>query len=190
MLARDSELLLTLPDGTVKRNFSVFSNCREFQAQSVISFEGGASARMEPPPPAIEAARLPAGLELAVALDTTVDLESAAVGDEVRAHVVEAVGPLPRGARIVGRVEKLIRYHEGYALIGLSFSRVEFRRFRAPFAARLIEAGAIRSFGYFADNDLVRYDAPGTANLYLAGSRPRLRRGFSMRWLTLDPGRT
>jgi hypothetical protein len=189
LLARDSELLLTLPDGTVKRNFSVFSNCREFQAQSAISFEAGTNARMEQAP-AIEAARLPAGLELTIALDTAVDLETATVGDEVRAHVVEEVGPVPRGARIVGRIERLIRYHETYVLIGLSFSRVEFRRIRAPFAARLIDAGSgeIRSFGYFADNDLVRYDPPGTASLYL-GDRPRLRRGFSMRWLTVDPAR-
>ena len=130
-------------------------------------------------------------MELATALDTTVDLETATVGDEVRAHVVDAVGPIPRGARIVGRVERLIRYSEGYALIGLSFSRVEFRRIRAPFAARLIEAasGEIRSFGYFADNDVVRYDPPGTASLYLVEKRPRLRRGFPMRWLTVDPAR-
>ena len=107
-----------------------------------------------------------------------------------RAHVVEAVGPIPRGARIAGRIERLIRYHEKYALIGLSFSRVEFRRIRAPFAARLIDAGSseIRGFGYFVDNDLVRYDPPGIASLYL-GERPRLRRGFSMRWLTVDPAR-
>jgi hypothetical protein len=190
LLARDSEFQLSLADGIVKRNVSAFSNCREYQAQSVVSFEGGTRAEMERPP-AIESGSLPAGLEFAIVLDGAVNLETAAIGDLVRAHVLEGAGPIPKGAAVTGRVERVIRRHRGAAeaLIGLSFSDIQFRRTRLPFTARLVDAGAgeVRSFGYFGDDDLVRYDLPGTAHLYIADESRGLRRGFVLRWVATAP---
>jgi hypothetical protein len=194
LLARNSEFLLTERDGTVKRNVSVFSNCREYQAQSTVTF--GPSTTSQPSPPAVEPTRLQAGLQLQVVLDTPVDPSAAAVGESVRAHVVESSGEVPKGARVYGRVNRIVRYVDE-VLIGLEFTHIEYRRNRVPFMARLIAVESqpgkpgmqIRGFGYFGDANIVRYDPPGAASLYISEREPVLRRGLVMRWVTVESRR-
>ena len=83
--------------------------------------------------------------------------------------------------------------HAGEVLIGIEFSRIEYRRSRVPFMARLIDLesqpGArdiqIRGFGYFEDGAIVQYDPPATASLYVSQENPVLGRGIIMHWVTL-----
>jgi hypothetical protein len=49
LLANNSEFRLTDADGTLKRNTSVFSNCREYTTDSTLTF--GSTPPTEPPPP-------------------------------------------------------------------------------------------------------------------------------------------
>jgi hypothetical protein len=214
LLARRSEFLLTHSDGSAMRNISVFSNCREYGAESTVTF--GSSSLTQVSPPTIESARIEPGLQLPLVLDTPLDANKAAVGDAIRAHVLERVGSVRRGTHVYGRVSRIVNYndqipnprlarlprpskhakwgeHGGEVLIGIEFTDIEDGRSRAPFVARLIDAesqtGArgtqIRSFGYFEDDDLVQYDPPSTASFYVSQDNPVVGRDVIMQWVTL-----
>ena len=83
-------------------------------------------------------------------------------GIPIRAHILNGVGSIPRGARVYGRVNRIINFddqiplprveqppptakHEtwgrnpGEVLIQIEFLQIEYRRSRAPFIARLID---------------------------------------------------
>jgi hypothetical protein len=214
LLARRSEFLLTESDGTVKRNTSVFSNCREYGAESTVTFEPGAGTPVSPA--TTEKTRVQAGLQIQLVLDTPLDATKVSVGDPISAHTLQTVGSIRRGTHVFGRVSRLINYndqiptsgpgrlsrpskrpvwgqHAGEVLIGIEFSQMEYGRSRVPFRGRLIDVesqpGArdapIRGFGYFEDGALVQYDPPTTASLYVSQETPVLGRGVIMQWLTL-----
>ncbi len=161
LLARRSEFVLTNFRGETSRNVIVFTNCREFSGQSTITFADGPAISVSAPP-ALDAAALPAGIELALRLDTAIDPKTAAAGTAIRARVLEASGGVPKGARVYGRVRRIAFYpapeqrfvfvqprrhevltvlaeHENEVLIGIEFTEIEYARRRAPFAARLID---------------------------------------------------
>ncbi len=194
LLARKSDFLMTDLTGTEFRNLVVFSSCREFVGETTLTF-GAEPAIKVSDPPAIEAARLAEGLELTLVLDTAIDAARVAAGAPVRAHVADAAGEIPGGARVHGRVNRIIRYEAAdQVLIGLEFAEIEYRRKRAPFIARLIaidpepknRRSRVLAFGYFAGATAVQYDPPGTASLYVAASDATLPHGFRTRWLTTE----
>jgi hypothetical protein len=214
LLARSSEFLLTELDGTVRRNASVFSNCREYMAESTITFESSPPTQV--PLPRVEETRVPPGLQLQLVLDRPLDANEAAIGDPIRAHVLKSVGSIRQGTHVYGRVNRIINYndqiplpkpkrsprpsehptwgqHSGELLIGMEFSQIEYQGNRVPFVARLIDIDSapgardkqIRSFGYFEENQIVRYDWPGTASIYILQENPVLGRGITMQWVTV-----
>lgn len=213
LLARNSEFLLTYADGTARRNASVFSNCREYTADSTVTF--GSSTTPELPPPSLENSHVQSGLQLQLVLDKTLDANEAAVGDPIRARVLETVGGIPRGARVYGRVSRIVNFNDqiplprperppptpkdavwgwrlGEVLIQIELLQIEYQRSRAPFIARLIDLESqpgkpdptIRSFGYLDDDRVVKYDPPGTASVYVPKENPVLGRGVIMQWVT------
>jgi hypothetical protein len=164
LLARNSEFRLTYANGIVRQNASVFSNCREYSADSTLTFGASSTPQVPPPskPPSGENAPLQPGLELQLVLDSTLDPHEAAVGDPIRAHILKGAGNVPRGARVYGRINRIINFndlipvprpqqppptpklpvlgwHAGEVLIQIEFSQIEYRRNRAPFLARLID---------------------------------------------------
>jgi hypothetical protein len=204
LLAHNSEFRLTYEAGTGRRNASVFSNCREYTADSTVTF--GSSAAPQIPPPNVEDSQIQPGLRLQLVLDRTLDANAAAVGDPIRAHVLKDAGVIPRGAHVYGRVSRIINFddqiplprpgqpppnpkhavwgrHSGEVLIQIEFLQLEYRRSRAPFSARLIDLESqpgkqstkIRSFGYLDGDAVVRYDAPGTASIYVSKEKPGTR---------------
>jgi hypothetical protein len=215
LLARNSEFRLTYADGTGRRNASVFSNCREYVAESTLTLGSGPPVR---PPPAEESPRVQPGLQLQLVLDKPLDADQVAVGDSIRAHTLQAAGDVSRGARVHGRVTRIInfddqipqprpkpppvtpkhevleRQHAGEVLIQIEFSQIEYRRSRAPFVARLIDLEsppgkpdtAIRSFGYLDNDAEVTYDPPGTASVYVSKESPVIGRGVIMQWVTVS----
>jgi hypothetical protein len=95
-------------------------------------------------------------------LDKTLDANEAAVGDPIRAHVLQGDGDIHRGARVYGRVNRIIDFsgqiplptsrhprltpkktmwgqHTGEVLIQIEFQRIEYRHRSTPFVARLID---------------------------------------------------
>jgi hypothetical protein len=213
LLARDSEFRLTNADGTGRRNASVFSNCREYTADSTVTFGSSSTPRL--PPLAVENSRVQPGLQLQLVLDRTLDANQAAVGDPVRAHILKGAGGIPRGAHVYGRVKRIVNFndqipspkpeqppptpkhqvwgwHSGEVLIQIEFLRIEYRNVRSRFVARLIDLESqpgkrdteIRGFGYLDSGAFVRYDPPGTASVYVSKENAVLGRGVIMQWVT------
>jgi len=212
LLPLTSDFRLTNADGILKRNASVFSNCREYTADSAVSFESTPTPDV---PPQVENSHVQPGLQLRLALDKTLDANEAAVGDPIRAHVLQSDGEIPRGAHVYGRVSRIINFndeiplprpenppptpkrvmpgqHSGEVLIQVEFEQIEYRHGRAPFVARLIDLESqpgrqdaqVRSFGYLESDAVVRYDPPGTATVYVSQENPLLGRGVIMQWVT------
>ena len=211
LLAQSSDFRLTNADVILKRNTSVFSNCREYTTDSTLTFGSSPTLQAQP---ALENSHVQPGLQLQLALDKTLDSHEAAVGDPIRAHVLQGDGDIPRGARVYGRVSRIINFndqiplpkpehppptptrampgHSGEVLIQIEFEQIEYRRSRAPFVARLIDLESqpgrqnsnVRSFGYLESDAVVRYDPPGTASVYVSQENPALGRGVIMRWVT------
>jgi len=213
LLARNSEFRLTEGDGIVRRNASVFSNCREYLAESALTF---GSSPEQPAPPGVENPHVQPGLQIQLVLDRPLDANEAAVGNPIRAHIIKGVGDISRGARVYGRVGRIVNFddliplprpeqppptpkhavwgrHPGEVLIQIEFSQIEYRRSRAPFMARLIDLQSqpgkrdteIRSFGFLDDDAIVRYDPPGTASVYVSKDNPVIGRGVIMQWVTV-----
>jgi hypothetical protein len=213
LLPRNSEFRLMYADGTGRRNASVFSNCREYSADSTLTFAQSPTPQL--PPPTVEDLHVQPGLALQLVLDKTLDAKEAAVGDPVLAHVLKGDGGIRRGAHVYGRVNRIINFddliplprpkhppptpnrehelwHSGEVLIQIEFSQIENRRSRAPLIARLIDLESqpgkreteIRSFGYLDDDAVVRYDPPGTASIYVPKDNPVLGRDVIMLWVT------
>jgi hypothetical protein len=213
LLAHSSEFRLTYADGIGRRNVSVFSNCREYSADSTLTF--GSNSAPEPTATAAEDSRLPPGLQLLLVLDQRLDPNRVAVGDPVRAHVIEGDGGIPRGARVYGRVNRIVNFnaliprptpahpppspqretaggHAGEVLIRIEFFEIEYRRVRVPFVARLIDVEAphgkqdpqVHGFGYLDSDAVVEYDPPGFASFYVSEENPALGRDIILRWVT------
>jgi hypothetical protein len=212
LLPHGSEFRLMEEDGVLSRNLSVFSNCREYAAESAVTFDS--SPELLPPLHPDENPHVQPGLQLQLVLDKNLDAGKAVVGDAVHAHVLQGAGDVPRGARVYGRVTRIINFddriplpspahspgtpkwgqHSGEVLIQIELLKIEYRHSSAPFVARLIDlesrpgkrAAGIRSFGYVDDGAIVKYDPPGTASVYVSKEHPVLERDLIMQWATTD----
>jgi hypothetical protein len=141
-----SELRIARDDGRVSNNVTSFSDCREYQAESALLFEGDPQVQENSAAPAVHLPiRLPIGLSVTLALTAPIDSETAAAGDLVSATVVQAVRQpgsnsilIPAGATVRGRLTRVERHllPTAYFLIALSFNRFEVGTAVAPFAAR------------------------------------------------------
>lgn len=130
LLPKSSELVLIHLNGTASRNEIVFSNCRQYGTESAVSFEQGAS--------------LPAGLPLALKLDTALDSQSTRPGDAVTAEVVGDVSHqgqrlVPSGARVRGRVLQMdfLPGNPPTYRVVLQFDEIAAGKTHYPFTATL-----------------------------------------------------
>ena len=150
-LPRQTQMHAILRDGDESENTTTFTACREFQAESVVSFS--------PPNAAAEAGavsthphpQIPPGLALELRLDTPIDTETSAVGDQVAATVARDVHAreskeivIRAGAVAHGRVIRLEHHFLPfeYLVVGISFTRLERDGEPVPFRARLNGGGA------------------------------------------------
>jgi hypothetical protein len=101
LIEHNSEFRLTNADGTVQRNVSSLSNCREYR-ESTLSFGQNPAARL--PEPTMESVHVRPGLQLQLVFDKTFNANQVAVGDPIRGHVLRANGEIRQGARVYGRV--------------------------------------------------------------------------------------
>lgn len=133
LLPAGSEQVMVDSAGEEDRNRLEFTSCRQFTGQSVLSFdapdpaEPAASAPRQEPRQELQ---LPPGLVLALRLTGETDLDKAVIGDEVRAEIdkdlkVKGRIILPKGAMASGRISRVER-QPGYAILGLTFSDLEF----------------------------------------------------------------
>jgi len=152
---QQAELLLTLTDRSQNRNVVEFSQCRQYHAESAISFDTDADATKDTSAAtdtaAVQEIELPADLPLKLQLDTVLDSDTAAQGDPITAHLTapaELKGKIyiPQGALVRGRIRRLERYpvEKPYLVVGIEFSEIEFGNKRAAFLGRLDQMDPLR----------------------------------------------
>jgi hypothetical protein len=132
---------------------------------------------------------LPPGMQLEVALESSVDLRSAAAGDPVTARLERAVKQsgeviVPKGARVMGRVARMERQHPDNYAIALAFTSVRFDNRQAAMAARLQE---VRQFA--AQPDRVRQALHEPDVIVVRKSAVRLPAGLRLTLATVAGGR-
>jgi hypothetical protein len=204
LLPKRSELTMTHFDGAASRSVIDFSDCHAYRTESTISFDAPATSLPEAPKAQIREVDLPAGLQIAVELDSAIDSKTAAVGDTLRARVADEVrykGDLavPRGAAVTAHLRKLDRgsAQSPYA-VAIEVSEIEWEGVRAAFHAELADvdrksAGAHKPVTYYDGHAYkVQIDGgmAGAGVFYIDAARFRIPPGFHMVWRTLaGPGR-
>jgi len=198
LLPKRSELTMAYFSGEANRAAIEFSQCREYGSASTIRFDAPPTLP-EAPKPQVREVDLPAGLLVPVELETTIDSNTASVGDTLHARVVEDVrykGDLlvPRGAAITGHIRRLDRRTSyGAFAVGIEFSEVEWEAAHASFFAELVDlnrksAGAhwpLKDYDSHANKALIDNGIRGTGIFYIDGARFRIAPGFHMLWRTL-----
>jgi len=205
LLPQSAQLILTDLAGEQHQNATEFSHCRQYLAESVITFG-------EPAPETSTSVRrsteisIPAGLGLRVQLETEIDLAKAAVGDLITARVLEAATEkhglvVPKGAVLKGRIRRLDKetLPAAHILVGLEFSELEFEGKRGQFFAQLKSVerlpGLQRLVSAARGDEIGRSETIpdrallGMATFRMSGGRRKLPRGLGMLWQTQDPQR-
>src|SRR5208283_2577950 len=81
-----------LPDGRQAQNTVTFSGCREYAAESAVSYQGAPpaapAASGDPAPPALD---VPAGLPVVIALSGMIDSAVSAAGDRFTGRLAKPV---------------------------------------------------------------------------------------------------
>jgi hypothetical protein len=123
-LPETTELTLLVATGERMRNRIHFQNCRNYRAESTISFEPIDESGS---PAAAASLAVPSGREIEVELLTPLHKE-AAIGEAVTARIRGSDGRLPAGAVLIGnltRLRSLYRRGRDYLEIGLRFHSIE-----------------------------------------------------------------
>ena len=187
-LPQRASLEMHFPIGARNHNRIEFSNCREFGAQSELSFaESGDEAEMTFLS-VTEEFSLPPGVSVRLRLTTAIDSATAGAGDELRATVTQAVEHdgnllLPKGAVVMGRLRRVERIFEPYSyfIIGFTFDRLETGTKWAHFNATMTALGEMPDLREeFAKSDR------RTVKLEIWGKKVRISAGQRMVWTTRD----
>jgi hypothetical protein len=199
LLPSRSALQLELKYGRFARNITTYASCREYQAESAINFDTVSTVGSTTTSPAGRfRVALPIGVPVTLALEGAIDTDSSCTGDPIAARVIKPVrlsrstqDVIPAGAIVRGRVRR-VEHHLSptpYFLIAISFNRIEFDGYVAPFAARheadqavAKEVGAnlaLRETG-------TRLWAVGTFLFRTSKSRIVLPAGSESQWFTLS----
>ncbi len=196
-------------NGAMNVNETVFSQCREFSAESKLSFDDPAASEMQPANVALREAALPENLTIPLRLDAPVEFNRAAVGDPISAIVDANVAQhgrrwIEKGATVSGRIRRLER-HQEYVVMDLEFSEILQEGVRLRFNGIMYrcdlgeEVKAIaspslagvsgRSLGraevpIIPQDGYVRSSVPGIATFVLRTKPYRIPGGFRMVWKT------
>lgn len=201
-----TEVTVAMLDGFVYHNRSELSACREYKAESAISFAGTEAApktQAEAPAPS---SAIPAGLRMEVAFDEELDLRAVTAGQPFRALLVEPLlAPggariAPEGSRIHGRITRIELFAapaNRYEAV-LELEAIEAGGGTLPLKAQLRDSGsgsgAIRQqrefMPVFDKKRAGRFDVLATGSgrglgtLYWDARQPRIRKGYRTIWRT------
>ncbi len=210
VLPEKSRVAMRFSSGIESRNEISYEDCRQFGAQSSLSF-GEIAGPADRKTDVIEETEIPPGALLHIRLETRIDSPESAVGDPIRGRLKQAVkrgGNIiaPKGATVTGRIRVLERHTCPRALfmIGLEFVALQFDSKRARFKARLTEVAPVtgmfsvpatgyrprggrpRVSGSLGHTRIVsdpRY--PGGGMFFMRGRRFKIRPGLNMVWETV-----
>ena len=198
-----SELTMTGLDGTESRNRTKLAECRQYGAESKLSFDEPAPAPAEAPVSAA-APELVSRLTMELALEGDIALATAAIGDPVRAALTR---PLmngdrllaPEGAVVLGNIVRLDKQKQPFDRyeVALEFHTLESSPIRYELSATMVEAGPASGLIKQAKrlnptftrerkarmDILVREIPRGQGVLQWDAKQGRIRKGLRMRWL-------
>jgi hypothetical protein len=214
LLPQSAELILTEVTGHESRNRIEFSHCREFGANTMLTFESPSTVTPTAPAVLVDEISLPPGLQLRVRLAHAIDSESAAVGDAVSAVVesrAEQKGSMviPKGAVLRGRIRRFERdaTPTDHYIVGLEFTDLEFSGYHArffgdmesvetiPHLQRLLSTSRTKTLdfgisgGIMTRSETEVYRAipiPGVSTFFMAAAKFRLPEGLHMIWRTVS----
>src|SRR5687767_726864 len=108
---------------------------------------------------------------LTAELQTTVDVRSAKVGDELVLKTVKALKQngetlIPKGASIVGRVTEIQRKSKenGESKLGMLFDRIEGKNLSAPVTATIVTITDVRSAASLDDSLIANSSASSSSS--------------------------
>ena len=207
LLPLENELHFLLRDGTESTSVSTYSKCREYLAESGVSFEEPAVAAKAPVGVAAEPVRVPDGLALVLALTTLIDTDIAGAGDAIAARVKNAVRApgsgavlIPAGAVALGRIVRMEHrlVPAPHFMVSISWAEIEDHGAKAPFFARTDEAVDLKVVRERAQNLGIRVPVwlppPGESKraggwFIFPTSKKRyvVPAGYESRWRTVAP---
>jgi hypothetical protein len=207
LLPKSSELIIAALDGAESRNRTNLGDCRQYLAESKLSFEAPPEDNTAPVESEAAAANLPSRLTMELSLDADIALEAAGVGDPIRAVLLR---PLKDGERVLApagsvalgnivRLEKQGQPFDHYE-IGLEFHTLETGSRRYEYSATMTDAGPatglIRQVKRLnptftrqrkARMDILVREVPrGQGVLHWDAKHSRIRKALRMRWLVTD----
>ncbi len=198
LLPKRSELTMSYFGDEAARDVIGFSQCRQYTSESTINFDAPSAPLPGVPEPKVREIDLPAGLLFQVEMDTAIDSKTAAVGDPLRARVVQEVRhkedvAVPRGATLTGHIRSLDRSSSPpSAKVAIEFSEVAWEGARARFYAELIDVNRKSAGAHLQTyNDgggskaLIESEGPGVGIFYIDGTGFRTAPGFHMLWRTM-----
>jgi len=217
LLSRETRQRFIERSGAEVENVVTFSACREYKAESRVSFGSASGEAPAGPPKAIRAARLdlPPDLPVTIELTTRIDSATAAGGDRFAGRLAKPVvdeqdrALVPEGAVVAGRLVKVaVRMEPPEVAIVLHVETVQFDGAEYPFhltgrtpvsrrdqwlrllsnVAIAVGAGAI-GVGFGGITIVNHPPAPeGELNvLRFSGTRQVIEPGFKTEWMTVRP---
>jgi hypothetical protein len=188
-------------NGDTRWNHTTFSACRQYTAETSISFaeDDAIISRAVAVAPEEKVEALPSGLEIPLKLEAPIDSTHTAVGDDILAVVSKNVRMgnetiLPRGALVKGVIRRL-DHHVGnrpYFQVGIEFTEASYTGHHAVIFGKLEELSAFRGIhrnvvGF--TTTLESPQSPGVGYFYVEGDAFVIPKGFALTWLT-QPFRT
>jgi len=134
MLPRVSIMDAVYARGTESINETSYSACHEYTAQSTIRFDDGRAGGAEPGRRTAATSPVPEGVRVLLALDTPIDGETSAAGDEIVAQALNDSKAIHRGDRFHGRIVKLEQYmmNQPHWVLAVRFESVVRNGVEAP----------------------------------------------------------
>jgi hypothetical protein len=201
MLPRETRFRISHVDGTETENRTTYSGCREFHAESTVTFDPppavpGRAAPKSSPRAALD---LPPGLAFRTALTQPIDTSTAAAGDRIDLRLMDAIRlpaknvVAPQGAVVSGRITRIQHDYarQSAVTIVVKLESIDVNGARIP-----LEAAQDRQVNPLLKKNGVVYridlgtlaslEDPDTAILYfLTGNKTFVvPRGTEIRWLT------
>jgi len=205
-MPRASELLTETSHGDASRNMTVYTDCRQYSAESKISFtatdETSVTASVAAAP-----IQVPSRAILELSLDADIDLAKAAAGEPVLATVAKDLKDaekilIPEGTRVRGRIVRIDRESQPSPLyiVGLEMHTLEFAEGPRVLRATLEDVsggpGLIRDVKSMSSmfngkrertpalSLLTRGQQRGSGMIHWDAKHPRIKKGFRMKWRT------
>jgi len=210
---RRAQLTLRLASGDENRNDTEFLDCKDFQAESTLSFDDLSDRFYVQRVESFQAFEIPVDTRLGVSLQTPIDSKISRVGTPIEARLTRNVNlddgtRLPKGARLTGRLRMFARYTDGTprTLVGIEFTELTFGGHRAPlrlklerittnqkisadgpegsFSSQTLSVGVMRGYRDFIES-YPEQDTPGIGLFYVTQAEFVIQPGVQMTWRTI-----